>query len=175
MDKVSEQIKSKIRAVNDFPKKGIVFRDITTALKDASTLSLIVDRLASEFTGKIDLVVAIESRGFIFGMPLAYKLGAGFVPIRKRGKLPAETYCASYDLEYGSDTIEMHKDAIEKGQTVLLVDDLLATGGTAKSACELITKAGGKLIASAFLIELTALNGKEKLKNTAPVFSLIKY
>jgi adenine phosphoribosyltransferase len=171
-----EDVKNKIRAVENFPKEGIIFRDITTGLKDAETMKVMVDYLCDQFRGeKIDYVAGIESRGFIFGMPMAYKLNCGFIPIRKPNKLPAETIKESYDLEYGSDTIEIHADAIEKGAHVLVVDDLLATGGTAKAACNLIEKAGGKLVGSAFLIELSDLGGREKLSNCEKVVSMLKY
>ena len=139
-----EDVKNKIRAVENFPKEGIIFRDITTGLKDAETMKAMVDYLCEQFNDvKIDYIAGIESRGFIFGMPMAYKLNCGFIPVRKPNKLPAETIKESYDLEYGSDTIEIHADAIEEGANVLVVDDLLATGGTAKAACNLIKKAGG--------------------------------
>ena len=159
-----EDVKEKIRAVPDFPKKGIIFRDITTGLKDAETLQVMVDYLCDQYKDcKIDYIAGIESRGFIFGMPMAYKLDCGFIPVRKPNKLPAETIKESYDLEYGSDSIEIHADAIEKGANVLVVDDLLATGGTAQAACKLVKKAGGNLVGAAFLIELEALNGRDKL------------
>ncbi len=168
-------VKDKIRAVENFPKEGIVFRDITTALKDAETLKIMIDYMCEKFEGqKIDYVAGIESRGFIFGMPIAYKLNAGFVPIRKPKKLPAETLSQSYDLEYGTDTIEIHKDAIPAGANVLIVDDLLATGGTAEAACKLIKQTGGNLVGIAFLIELEALKGREKLA-TDNIVSMLKY
>lgn len=153
-----------IRDVPDFPVKGILFKDITTLIKDPAAFREAVDRMAAPYEGmEIDLVAAIESRGFIFGAPLAYKLGAGFVPVRKPGKLPAETISASYTLEYGTNTLEMHKDAIRPGQRVLLVDDLLATGGSAKAAATLVEQLGGKVVGVAFLIDLTFLHGVEKL------------
>lgn len=171
-----EDVKNKIRAVKDFPKEGIIFRDITTGLKDAQTMKLMVDYLCAQFSDcKVDYIAGIESRGFIFGMPMAYKLNCGFVPIRKPNKLPAQTIKESYELEYGSDTIEIHADAIEKGANVLVVDDLLATGGTAKAACNLIRKAGGNLIGAAFLIELKDLNGREKLENCGKIISMLQY
>ncbi len=171
-----EDVKDKIRAVKDFPKEGIIFRDITTALKDAQTMQTMVDYLCDQFKNeKIDYVAGIESRGFIFGMPMAYKMNCGFIPIRKPNKLPAETIKESYDLEYGSDTIEIHADAIEPGANVLIVDDLLATGGTAKAACNLIKKAGGKLIGAAFLIELKDLHGRNKLNDCPKVISMLQY
>lgn len=171
-----EDVKEKIRAVPDFPKKGIIFRDITTGLKDAETLQVMVDYLCDQYKDcKIDYIAGIESRGFIFGMPMAYKLDCGFIPVRKPNKLPAETIKESYDLEYGSDSIEIHADAIEKGANVLVVDDLLATGGTAQAACKLVKKAGGNLVGTAFLIELEALNGRDKLTDCGKVVSMLKY
>ena len=171
-----EDVKNKITAVPNFPKEGIIFRDITTGLKDAETMKVMVDYLCDQYKDcKIDYIAGIESRGFIFGMPMAYKLNCGFIPVRKPNKLPAATIKESYDLEYGSDTIEIHADAIEKGANVLVVDDLLATGGTAKAACNLIKKAGGNLIGAAFLIELSALNGKEKLTDCGKVISMLQY
>ncbi len=169
-------VKSKIRSVKDFPKKGIIFRDITTALKDPETLKEMIDYLCDQFKDeKIDYIAGIESRGFIFGMPMAYKLNAGFVPIRKPNKLPAETISQEYQLEYGTDKIEVHTDAIEKGANVLIVDDLLATGGTAEAACKLINKTGGNLIGIAFLIELEDLKGREKFDKDLKVISMLKY
>ena len=171
-----EDVKEKIRAVPDFPKKGIIFRDITTGLKDAETLQVMVDYLCDQYKDcKIDYIAGIESRGFIFGMPMAYKLDCGFIPVRKPNKLPAETIKESYDLEYGSDSIEIHADAIEKGANVLVVDDLLATGGTAQAACKLVKKAGGNLVGAAFLIELEALNGRDKLTDCGKVVPMLKY
>lgn len=168
-------IKKAIRDIPDFPKKGILFRDITTAIKDPVVMRKMIDAIVEEFKDeKIDYVAGIESRGFIFGMPVAYSLGCGFVPIRKPNKLPSETYSVEYDLEYGKDKIEMHKDAIEKGKRVLVIDDLLATGGTAAAACELVQKAG-ELAGVAFVIELSDLNGREKLPKGVKVLSLAKY
>ena len=168
-------VKNKIRSVENFPKQGIIFRDITTALKDPETLRTMVDYLCEQFSDiKIDYVAGIESRGFIFGMPMAYKLNAGFVPVRKPNKLPAATYSQEYELEYGTDKIEVHQDAIEKGANVLIVDDLLATGGTAEAACKLIKKTGANLVGIAFLIELEALNGRQKL-DAPKVVSMLKY
>lgn len=173
-DKISN-VKDKIRDVLDFPKEGIVFRDITTALKDPETLKEMIDYLCEEFKDiKIDYVAGIESRGFIFGMPMAYELNAGFVPIRKPNKLPAATYAQEYELEYGTDKIEVHRDAFPEGANVLLVDDLLATGGTAEAACKLVKKAGANLVGIAFLIELCDLQGREKLKNEK-IVSMLKY
>lgn len=171
-----ENVKEKIRAVPDFPKKGIIFRDITTGLKDAQTMKLMVDYLCDQYKDcKIDYIAGIESRGFIFGMPMAYKLNCGFIPIRKPNKLPAKTIRENYDLEYGSDSIEIHADAIEQGANVLVVDDLLATGGTAHAACNLVRKAGGNLVGAAFLIELSALNGRNKLEDCGKVISMLQY
>ncbi len=170
-----EDIKKMIRNIPDFPKKGIIFRDITTAVKDPVTMKKIIDYIADSFRDeKIDYVAGIESRGFIFGMPVAYSLGCGFIPIRKPGKLPAETISMEYDLEYGKDKIEIHKDAIEKGKRVLLIDDLLATGGTAAAACKLIQSAG-ELAGIGFVIELEALKGRDKLPKDVKIVSMAKY
>jgi len=172
-----ETIKEKIRQVPDFPKKGIQFLDITTGIKDAETLSKMIDYLYNVYKDrKIDYVAGIESRGFIFGAPLAYKLGAGFIPVRKPNTLPAETIKESYDLEYGTDSIEIHADAIEKGANVLVIDDLLATGGTACAACRLIKRAGGNVDSAAFIIELTPLKGAQKIEEDGvKVISMLKY
>ena len=169
-------VKSKIRDIKDFPKEGIIFRDITTALKDAETLRVIVDYLCEQFKDvKIDYIAGIESRGFILGMPMAYKMGIGFVPVRKPNKLPAATYSQEYALEYGTDKIEIHQDAFPQGANVLVVDDLLATGGTAEAACKLVKKAGANLIGTAFLIELTALNWRDKLVDSPKIVSMLQY
>ena len=171
-----QDVKEKIRNVENFPKEGIIFRDITTALKDAETLRVMIDYLCDEFKDvKIDYIAGIESRGFIFGMPMAYKMDAGFVPIRKPHKLPAATYSQEYALEYGTDKIEIHQDALPQGANVLIVDDLLATGGTAEAACKLVKKTGANLVGIAFLIELEDLNGREKLKDCGRVVSMLKY
>lgn len=163
-----------IRSVPDFPKPGIVFKDITTLAKDPEGLRTAVDTIASRYEkAGVDVVVGIESRGFIFGAAVAYKLGVGFVPARKPGKLPAATVRAEYSLEYGTDAIEMHRDAILQGQRVLIVDDLLATGGTAAAAVKLVETLGGQVVALAFLIDLTFLNGRAKLAGYE-VFSLIE-
>jgi adenine phosphoribosyltransferase len=157
-------LKAKIRHIPDFPKPGILFYDITTLLQDAAGFHAAIDGLARPFTDqKIDLVVGIESRGFIFGAAVADRIGAGFSPIRKPGKLPSTCVRASYDLEYGSDSLEMHDDAVRQGQRVLIVDDLLATGGTARAATDLVKGLGGQVHALSFLIELAALNGRSKL------------
>lgn len=168
-----EEILSHIRNVRDFPKKGILFKDITTALKDAQTYKAIIDNLYEQIKDmEIDYVAAIESRGYLIGAPLAYKKGAGLVIIRKPGKLPAEVIHEEYALEYGTDALEMHKDAIEKGKKVLVVDDLLATGGTIQAAEKIIQRVGGEVCGFLFLIELKALS--EGLKLKAPIISLIK-
>ena len=159
-----DDLAKQIRDVPDFPKKGILFKDITTLLKDPTAFRAAVDRLADRFADqKVDLVVGIESRGFIFGGAVAYKLGAGFVPVRKPGKLPAETLKEEYALEYGTDAVEIHTDAIRPGQRVLVVDDLLATGGTMAATCRLMEKLEATIVAVAFLIELTFLAGRDKL------------
>jgi adenine phosphoribosyltransferase len=155
-----------IRDVPDFPKKGIIFKDITPLLADARALDETVARLAAPYETKgVELVVAVESRGFIFGAAVAQCLSAGFVPVRKPGKLPAETVRASYELEYGTDAIEIHADAIRPGQKVLMVDDLLATGGTMAAACELVSRLGGRIVGIAFVIELCFLHGRDKLRD----------
>lgn len=164
-----------IRDIPDFPQKGILFRDITTLLKNPMGFRLAIDGLMARFKDtRPDVVVGMESRGFIFGAPLAYALGAGFVPVRKLGKLPYETITVEYALEYGQNTLEMHRDAIEAGQRVLVVDDLLATGGTALATIRLIEQLGGEIVGVGFLIELTFLNGREKLKGY-PIEALIRY
>jgi adenine phosphoribosyltransferase len=160
----TDYLKSKIRHVPDFPKAGILFYDITTLLQDRVGLHDAIDGLAAGFENQgIDLVVGIESRGFIFGAAVADRIGAGFSPVRKPGKLPSKTVRTTYDLEYGSDTLEIHEDAVAKGQRVLIVDDLLATGGTARATADLVKGLGGQIHALAFLIELVALNGRERL------------
>ena len=159
-----DSLKSRIRHVPDFPKPGILFYDVTTLLKDPPGFRLAIESLATPHQGKgIDVVVGVESRGFILGSAVADRVGAGFVPVRKLGKLPAATIRASYDLEYGSDSLEMHKDAIDRGQRVLIVDDLLATGGTASATVNLVRQLGGDVAGIAFLIELVELNGRAKL------------
>lgn len=169
------KLKDCIRNIPDFPKPGILFRDITTLLKDKSAFKIAVNALSNKYKNKkIDAIVAVEARGFILGGAVAFKLGAGFVPVRKKGKLPWKTNSVTYDLEYGTDTLEMHHDAIKAGDKVLIVDDLLATGGTVKAVTDLVKQLQGKIIGIAFLIELTDLKGKDKLKDY-PVFSLIKY
>ena len=175
MEENIKKIKSMIRDVADFPKKGILFRDITTALKDAETLKIMVDEMYEIFKDeKIDYIAGIESRGFIFGMPLAYKLNCGFIPVRKPKKLPCETISQEYSLEYGTDKIEIHKDALKAGDKVLIVDDLLATGGTAQAAVKLINQVA-ETVGIAFVIELEDLKGREKLPKDIKIVSLAKY
>jgi adenine phosphoribosyltransferase len=172
-------IKSKIRTIPDHPKKGIMFRDITTLIKDPVGFRLVIDAFTQRYIkGDIDfdVIVGIESRGFIIGGALSYTLGKGFIPIRKKGKLPAETVSHEYELEYGTDTIEIHKDSITKGTRVLLVDDLLATGGTALASATLIEKLGGKVIEMAFIIDLPDVGGSKKLaKKRYKVFCLTEF
>lgn len=171
-----QSIKNSIRNVPDFPKQGIQFKDITTALKDAEILKEILDTCAQHYRDKkIDYVVGIESRGFIFGTALAYLLNCGFIPVRKPGKLPAKVISQEYELEYGTDRIEMHADALTKGDNVLIVDDLLATGGTAKAAADLVQKTGAKVVEFAFVIELNDLHGRDKLTPIADVYSVVEY
>jgi adenine phosphoribosyltransferase len=159
-----DSLKRKIRHVPDFPKAGILFYDITTLLQDPAGFRAAIDGLATPFVDQhIDIVIGIESRGFIFGSAVADRIGAGFAPVRKPGKLPSKCARTTYDLEYGSDTLEIHEDAVVKGQRVLIVDDLLATGGTARATTDLVKKLGGDVRALAFLIELVALNGRGKL------------
>lgn len=168
-------LKQKIRNIPDFPKKGVVFRDITTLLGDAEAFKYSVDRMVEYWRGKkIDAVLGAEARGFIFGAVIAYKLGVGFIPVRKPGKLPYKTCQASYDLEYGKNILQMHIDAIKKGDKILIVDDLVATGGTAKAKVELVEKMGGEVVGFCFLIELEFLNPRKILKDY-DIFSLIKY
>lgn len=170
-----EKLKEIIRDVPDFPKEGIVFKDITTLLADAKSFQRVVDLMAHRYIDRhIDLVLGVEARGFIMGSALAYKLGKGVVLVRKPGKLPYKTYSTSYELEYGTDELHIHQDAIKKGQKVLIADDLLATGGTVKAVIELIEKMGGEIVECAFLAELEFLNGKDKLK-PHKVYSLLKF
>jgi len=170
-----EYIKSKIRTVPHFPKKGIMFRDITTLVKDHQAFSKVINLLVKKYKGfKIDVVAGIESRGFVIGSILAHRLKKGFVMIRKPGKLPAKTVSEEYELEYGKNKIEVHADAINKGDKVLLVDDLLATGGTMRAACRLVEKLGGKVVGCAFIVELPELKGSKKLKKY-DVFKLVEF
>jgi adenine phosphoribosyltransferase len=170
-----EELKKLVRTVPDFPKPGILFYDITTLLKDKTGFAQMIDALASHYLEqKIDLVLGIEARGFIFGPALAYRLNAGFVPVRKPHKLPAPVARVTYDLEYGTDTLEIHRDAIEPGQTVVLVDDLLATGGTMEATVKLVKQLGGKIAGLAFAVELDFLKGRDRFKGL-DVFSLLHY
>ncbi|WP_138159611.1 adenine phosphoribosyltransferase [Peptoniphilus catoniae] len=164
----------KIRSIKDYPVEGIIFRDITTLLKDPESFKTAIDQMCDLNDTKVDLVVGVEARGFIVGAPIAYKLGCGFVPVRKKGKLPYNKISADYKLEYGTDSIEIHSDAIKKGQNVLIVDDLLATGGTSQVAAELVERLGGNIVGLDFLIELVDLKGREKLSKYK-VNSILKY
>ena len=171
-----ELVKGKIRSIKDFPVKGLIFRDITTAVKDKNALREMINFLTEKFKDKgIDYVAVVESRGFVFGSALAYNINAGCILIRKPGKLPAETISEEYSLEYGTDKLEIHKDAIEQGKKVIVIDDLLATGGTVCAACKLLKKAGAKVEAAAFIIELEELNGRKNLPEDVEVVSMIKY
>lgn len=168
-------LKECVRVIEDFPQEGISFKDITTLLKDGKTLKYAIDKIVEDLKNQnIDIVAGPEARGFLIGTPVAYALGAGFVPVRKPGKLPGEVERYEYDLEYGSNILEIHRDAIKPGQKVVIVDDLLATGGTTEATIKLIESLGGEVVSVQFLIELEALNGREKLKNYH-VNSLIKY
>jgi adenine phosphoribosyltransferase len=170
-----ETLKRHIRDIPDFPKKGIMFKDITTLLKDKAAFRRTIDILAAEFKGKrIEYIIGIESRGFIFGAALACKMGAGFIPVRKKGKLPARTRSVTYALEYGTDTLEVHEDALKKGDRVLILDDLLATGGTVEAVARLVSGLGAKIVGTAFVVELSFLDGRKKLSGY-PVFSIIQY
>jgi adenine phosphoribosyltransferase len=170
-----EELKKIIREVPDFPKPGILFYDITTLLADTEAFENVIEILAERYEGrKPARVVAIDARGFIFGGALALRLGVGFVPVRKKGKLPWETVAATYELEYGTDEVQMHKDAIQPGEQVVIVDDLLATGGTAGATIDLVKQCGGEVMECAFVIELDFLSGRDKLKPT-PVFSILHY
>lgn len=170
-----EDLKKLIREIPDYPKPGILFYDLTTLLQDPRGFHSLVDKLCEHYNGKkVDLVAGIEARGFIFAPALAYRLGAGFVPLRKPRKLPSKTVSVTYELEYGSDQLEIHQDAVKPGQRVLLCDDLLATGGTARAAIELVRKLGGELAGAAFAVELSFLNGRAKIPGV-DVFSLLKY
>lgn len=169
------ELKNAIRDVPDFPKKGIIFKDITTLLEKGDLFHKVIDQIASHYKNVgVKKVVGIESRGFIIGAPIAYKLGAGFVPVRKKGKLPYKTVSHTYSLEYGTDTIEMHNDAIVPGEKVLIIDDLLATGGTAAATIELLKKLGATVAGLAFIIELSFLEGRKNIKDY-DIFSLITY
>lgn len=173
-DTMEATLKAKIRDIPDFPKPGIIFKDITPILSDSAVFNRTIDVLADRYRSKkVDAIAGIESRGFLFGSALAYRLGLPFVPVRKKGKLPYKTVSASYDLEYGSATIEIHIDAISPGQKILVIDDLLATGGTAAATCDLVEKVGGYVVECAFVVELCFLNGREKLKSD--VHALVRY
>ena len=162
----ADDLRAKIREIPDFPKPGILFYDITTLLKDPDAFREVIDRMTDQVKDSaVDLVVGMESRGFIFSAPMAYQLHAGFVPVRKLGKLPAETIEVEYDLEYGTATLEIHKDAIQPGQRVLIVDDLLATGGTVQGTIELVQRLGGEIAGLSFMVELTGLHGREQLSD----------
>ncbi len=170
-----DDLKRLIRDIPDFPTKGIIFRDITPLLKDGRAFKEAIDEISNHYLSeRIDSVVSIEARGFIIGSAIAYRLQAGIIPVRKKGKLPWTTYQATYKLEYGVDTLEIHQDAIKPGDRVLIVDDLLATGGTVGAVIDLIERMKGQIVAIAFLIELTPLKGRERLKDY-PIFSLMKY
>ena len=168
-------LKEKIRVIDNYPKEGISFKDVTTLLQDKDALKYTIDKISEYLKDKnIDVVVGPEARGFLFGVPVAYAIGAGFVPVRKKGKLPYETIGVSYDLEYGSDELEIHKDAIKPGQRVAIVDDLLATGGTIASVAKLVEEIGGKVVTADFVIELKELNGRAKLEGY-DIMSLLEY
>ncbi|MBF2088608.1 MAG: adenine phosphoribosyltransferase [Synechococcales cyanobacterium K44_A2020_017] len=168
-------LKALIRDIPDFPKPGILFRDITTLLRDPDGLRHTIDTLASHYADlEIDYILGMESRGFIFGVPLAVQLGVGFIPVRKPGKLPAAVHSVEYDLEYGTDRLEMHQDALPKGCRILIVDDLIATGGTAAATVDLVTAAGAQLAGFGFIVELTDLGGRDRLPNV-PIVSLVQY
>ncbi|MGO1580731.1 MAG: adenine phosphoribosyltransferase [Peptoniphilaceae bacterium] len=167
-------LSNKIRAIKDYPVDGVIFRDITTLLKDSEAFKSAIDQICKLRDEKIDIVVGVEARGFIVGAPVAYKLGCGFVPVRKKNKLPYDTVSANYELEYGIDKVEIHSDAIKEGQRVLIIDDLLATGGTSKAVIELVEKLGGKVVGLDFLVELEDLQGR-KFLDGYDVRSIIKY
>lgn len=169
------ELKDYIRNIKDYPKEGILFRDITTLLKDKDAFKLAIDKMAEQVKDKkVDLIVGAESRGFLIGSALAYKMNSGFIPVRKKGKLPYKTISEEYALEYGTDTLFMHEDAIKKGDNVLVVDDLIATGGTALAMIKMVEKLGGNVIGSSFLIELEELNGRKEIEKY-PINVLIKY
>ena len=169
------ELKEYIRSIQDYPKEGILFRDITTLLKDKDAFKLAIDKMSEQVKDKkVDLIVGAESRGFLIGSALAYKMNCGFIPVRKKGKLPYKTISEEYALEYGTDTLYMHEDAIKKGDNVLVVDDLIATGGTALAMIKMVEKLGGNVIGSSFLIELEELNGRKEIEKY-PINILIKY
>lgn len=169
------ELKDYIRSIQDYPKEGILFRDITTLLKDKDAFKLAIDKMSEQVKDKkVDLIVGAESRGFLIGSALAYKMNCGFIPVRKKGKLPYKTISEEYALEYGTDTLFMHEDAIKKGDNVLVVDDLIATGGTALAMIKMVEKLGGNVVGSSFLIELEELNGRKEIEKY-PINILIKY
>jgi adenine phosphoribosyltransferase len=171
----ADRVRALIRDVPDFPKAGIVFKDITTVLKDPEAFRFVVDRIACRYRGRgIKNVVCVEARGFVLGSAVAYAMGAGLVPVRKKGKLPGATYRVSYELEYGTDYLEIHRDALKPGEVVLVVDDLLATGGTVKAALDLLAKLNVRVTAAAFFVELSFLNGRAALE-PLPVFSVVQF
>ncbi|MFH1454418.1 MAG: adenine phosphoribosyltransferase [Armatimonadota bacterium] len=168
-------LRTKIRDIPDFPKKGIIFKDITTLLQDKEAFKYSINRLIEHYKDvKIDAIAAVEARGYIFGAAMAYELGTGFIPIRKPGKLPYDTHSMEYELEYGKNTLEIHKDALKDGERILVVDDLVATGGSSRACAQLIEKMGGNVVGFAFLVELTFLKGRDALEGY-DVFSLIQY
>ena len=173
---MNKRVVDAIRLVPDFPKKGIMFRDVTTAIKDADVFKEIIDYFIDKFKNiDFDYILAMESRGFFLGAPIAYAMGKGLVIVRKPGKLPAETISAKYELEYGTDTLEIHKDAIEPGKKVIIMDDLIATGGTLNASIELVEKLGGKVQLAAFLIELPELNARKIVKSDIPILSMLQF
>ena len=173
---MSKRVEDAIRKIPDFPKKGILFRDVTTAIKQPEVFKEIIDFFVDKFKDiDFDYIVAMESRGFFLGAPVAYVMGKGLVIVRKPGKLPAETISAEYELEYGTDTLEMHKDAIEEGKKVIIMDDLIATGGTLNATIELVERLGGKVMLTAFLIELVGLNARKIVPDSIPILSMLKF
>ncbi len=171
----TSELKKHIRDIPDFPQEGIIFKDISTLIKNKDAFKKSIDVLAKQFREKkVEYVVGVEARGFIFGAALAYKMGAGFIPVRKKGKLPYKTKSVTYQLEYGSDTLEIHEDAVPRNARVLIVDDLLATGGTVKAVTDLLLSQHAKIVGVAFLVELKFLKGKDRLKNL-PIYSIIQY
>ncbi|MCR4880534.1 MAG: adenine phosphoribosyltransferase [bacterium] len=173
---MSKRVENAIRKIPDFPKKGIIFRDVTTAIKDADVFKEIIDYFIDKFKDiDFDYIVAMESRGFFLGAPVAYAMGKGLIIVRKPGKLPAETISAEYELEYGTDKLEIHKDAIEPGKKVIIMDDLIATGGTLNASIELVEKLGGKVQLAAFLIELPALKAREIVRSNVPILSMLEF
>jgi adenine phosphoribosyltransferase len=174
MERTVEDLKAHIREIPDFPKPGIIFKDITPLLADGRAFHAVVDRIADPYRGRVDVVLGIESRGFIVGAGVAYALHAGLAVVRKPGKLPAQTFAARYELEYGNDALEIHRDAFGHPCRILIVDDLLATGGTARAAVQLVERLEGEVVACAFIVELAVLRGRDRLQ-PHPVFSLVQY